>query len=283
MAKLTFYSQVRKPKSLGMGVFDGVHLGHQALLDQCESVLTFNPHPAVVVKGVKALKRLTTIDEMTRYIPNLISLAFTKEVAALTATAFLQTIILEQIQPQALVVGYDYFFGSKRNGNPEMLQKWGKEHGINVTVIQPVTEADVPVKSKAIREAFCVGDVNQALAHLGHSYLMKGTVVKGDGRGKRLGFPTANVVFPEQKLIPQHGVYKGQIEIQGQLYKSVIYIGDRPTFDTGQHAVEVFIPGFDGDLYGCDVDVYIERFLRGEQVFESTASLIAQIRKDVAS
>ena len=279
--ELQYHSDLREPRSLGLGVFDGVHRGHQALVDRCESVLTFNPHPAVVVKGVKDLKRLTTIDEMTAYIPNLISLTFTSEIAQLSANAFLDEIILKRIKAKKLVIGYDYFFGRDRKGTPDMLREWGMQHGINVEVVSPVQEADTIFKSKAIREALVSGDVQAGLSWLGHSYLMKGRVIRGDGRGSSLGFPTANMQFSENKLIPQTGVYKGSVAIQDRLYRAAIYCGDRPTFKTQLHAVEVFVLDFEGDLYGQELAVYVESFLRREMVFDSPEALIEQIQSDV--
>lgn len=278
---LTFHGKTTGIQSLGLGVFDGVHLGHQHLLNQCDALLTFNPHPASIIKGATHLKRLTTLDEMTYYIPDLISLEFTPSIAQLSADTFLNTILLDRINPASIVIGYDYFFGKNKEGTPEYLKKWGETHDIPVTIVDPIMHTDYIVKSKAIRTALMTGNAQDGLDALGHPYLMKGTVIKGDHRGHSLGFPTANLCFPTEKLIPKHGIYKGSILLDDTSYKAMIYIGNKPTFGSESHAVEVFILDFSDDIYGDSVSLFIEQFIRPEKAFDSTEALIEQIKRDI--
>ena len=279
--KLTTYGSKKAPQSLGLGVFDGIHKGHQAILSQCDALLTFNPHPVTIIHNTIPLDRLTTIKEMTQYIPQLFVLEFNKMIANLSAQDFLNKIILEKINPSRIVIGYDYHFGKNKKGTPDIFKQWCNSHNIPITIVEPISNTDQIIKSKAIRTELKQGDVNQALDDLGHPYLMIGTVIKGDSRGKELGFPTANLKFPPEKLIPKKGVYKGTITIEDKPYKTMIYIGNRPTFNTKTTTVEAFILDFKGNLYDQTISLYIEHYLRAEKIFPNKEALINQIHQDI--
>ena len=279
--KLITYGHKKKTKSLGLGVFDGIHKGHQAILSQCDALLTFNPHPVTILHNTITLDRLTTVEEMTHYIPQLFVLEFNKMIANLSAQDFLNKIILEKINPSHIVIGYDYHFGKNKEGTPEIFKQWCNNHNIPITIVEPISNTDQIIKSKAIRTQLKEGDVNQALDDLGHPYLMIGTVIKGDSRGKELGFPTANLKFPTEKLIPKKGVYKGNITIENKPYKTMIYIGNRPTFNTKTTTVEAFILDFKGNLYDQTICLYIEQYLRPEKTFPNKEALISQINQDI--
>ena len=278
---ITFHGNNQQPESLGIGVFDGIHQGHQALLNQCDTLLTFNPHPVTLIKQIDAIKRLTTLPEMTYYVPHLISLEFNKTIQNLSAIDFLDQIILKKINPKKVVIGYDYHFGNNREGTPQFFYDWGKKNNIEVTIIKPVSHENTIVKSRQIRSSIEQGNFNQAIEALGHPYLIIGKVTKGDNRGKTLGFPTANLQVAENKLIPNNGVYKGHVLINNTPYKAMIYIGNRPTFNTS-HSIEVFILNYDKNLYNQELYVFVTQFLRQEIKFQSQDQLIEQIHKDIA-
>jgi len=279
--ELTVYGTTNTPNTLGLGVFDGVHLGHQALLNQCDALLTFNPHPVTIINPSITIERLTTIEEMTHYIKQLYVLTFNDSVANLSAREFLDTIILEKIKPRNIVIGYDYHFGKNKEGTPELFKSWCDEHDIGITIVPPIKNNEAIIKSQAIRQQLKNTQASQALDNLGHSYLMIGTVIHGDNRGKTLGYPTANLVFDQEKLIPHHGVYKGKLCLKNQEFKAMIYIGNRPTFNTNTSTVEAFLLDFEGDLYNQKVHLYLEKFLRDEQKFNDHEALISQINNDI--
>ena len=267
---------------IGLGVFDGVHLGHQALWSKCSALLTFDPHPITALKGIQ-IQRLTTIKEMQYYIPDLYVLTFNQEIAKLTPASFLDQVMTHEIQPQKIVVGYDYRFGAKKAGNFEYLTEWAGKRGVSVEKIAPVNSGGFPVKSSRVRDALISGDIAQAVQLMGHSYLMIGTVIHGEGRGKVLGFPTANIQVPDNKLIPGDGVYAGSVIWQEQDHKAVISIGKKPTFAKQGSHIEVHIPGFSEDIYGHELSLFIEKRIRDQQTFPDQDALVAQIKQDLTN
>mgnify|MGYP001161308654 CR=1 FL=1 len=278
---LTYYGTKKQVTTLAMGVFDGVHQGHQALLNKCTGLLTFDPHPITLTQNVTQLKRLTTLPEMAYYIDTVIALTFNTHIQTMSATTFLSDIILKHINPQHIVIGYDYHFGKNRQGTPDFLHQWGQQNNIDVTIVQPIKHQQTIVKSRNIRALLLANNFNQAITQLGHPYLMLGKVIKGESRGKTLGFPTANLQFPTNKLIPHNGVYIGHTTINNKTYKTMIYIGQRPTFANQSHAVEAFILNYSGNLYNQTLPVYITQFLRPEIKFTNKTDLINQINKDI--
>jgi riboflavin kinase/FMN adenylyltransferase len=268
--------------SLGLGVFDGLHLGHQKLLSHCSHALTFYPHPSQVLKKNSDLKLLTTLDELKVLIPQLLVLNFTEEISIMSPDVFLEEIIVRQFSPQQLVVGYDYCFGRYRAGDAKYLVEWGAKNGVKVLVIPPVTLGGEPVKSSRIRSAIVAGEFNHAVELLGHPYPISGTVIHGQHRGTPLGFPTANLDVETMKLVPPHGVYGGYVDLDHCRYPAGIYIGSRPTFaDEAAVQVEVHLIGFSGDLYGQSLSVQMTSMIRPEIRFENVEQLKQQIEEDL--
>lgn len=268
------------PDRLGMGVFDGLHLGHRALSDCCDALLSFTPHPAEVL-GTRVYKGLlSTPEELSTYFPWMMFLHFTKEVAALSPEAFLESVVWERLRPREIVVGYDFHFGARKAGNPEFLRRWCREKGIACRVIEPFIREGKPVKSSTVRDCVADGEFDRAVALMGHPYLMIGEVVRGEGRGRELGFPTANLQLPAEKLIPAAGVYGGFLMDSDQ--KVIVYIGRKPTFDGQFMGVEVHVLDFEGDLYGKRLAVMLTSRIRGEMTFSSGEALVAQIRRDIS-
>lgn len=265
--------------TLGMGVFDGIHRGHQVIADQCSHLMTFMPYPrAVLNPEVPAIPRLTVLSEMQQLFPNTIALRFTPAIAALSATEFFEQLVVQQLAPKRIVVGEDFQFGSKRSGNGTRLKALGAAAGIDVVVMPLLMDAGEPVKSGRIRTAIRAGEFDHAVALLGHPYCLSGTVVQGDGRGRTLGFPTANLKIPDTKLGLFPGVYAGYLADTHA--PVVVYSGSAPTFDTKTPRHEVHILDYDGDLYGQSLSVMITRQIRGEMQFESANALQAQIQRD---
>ncbi len=281
-----------------VGTFDGVHQGHQAVLqflmsrarerNGVSTVLSFDPHPREVLRG-EPVPLLTTIEERAELLAELgierfIVLPFTPALAAMPARRFVEEILVQRIGLQAICVGYDHTFGRNREGNVALLQQLGPQYGFAVDVIPPQVVDDRTVSSTLIRTLLVRdGAVRQAAALLGRPYMLQATVVRGDGRGRILGFPTANLhpVHP-RKLIPRNGVYAVRVWLSGTTTPrdGMMNIGMRPTFAGERRTLEVYVLDFEGDLYGQRIRVdFIER-LRDERRFPSVEALREQLFRD---
>ncbi len=265
---------------LGIGNFDGFHVGHQRIAQDCDALLTFCPHPVQTLAFDPNFRFLTTDLELQTFFPRLLRLEFTREVAALSPVEFLDG-FFGKVHPKRVVVGYDFHFGKDRSGAVSDLAAGLQKRGIELEIIQPVSVDGAPIKSSVIRRLLREAHFSEALRLLGHPYLLKGQVVAGEGRGRLLGFPTANIALPVDKLIPATGVYAGFVDLSSGRYRAMAYIGTRPTFHQHTLSVEAYLLDFEGDLYGETADVYLTRFIRPEQRFESEAALRAQIQQDI--
>lgn len=296
-------SRELRAAAVALGNFDGVHLGHHALLDAAVSaaqrgggdavVYTFEPHPARVLAPKLAPALLTTPERKleliaARGIDVCVLEPFTRELAEMPAEVFLDEVLLAHLAPRHLVVGYDFGFGKGRRGNVSTLRDFGDRHGIEVEVIEPVAIDGLVASSTKVREFVRAGNMQGARVLLDRDFEVDGRVVRGAARGKGLGFPTANIE-PENELLPAGGVYAVTVDIlsgarAGSRLGGAANIGTNPTFETeGALAVEVYILDFSGDLYGERLRVgFVER-LRPEHRFEGVRSLIAQMNDDVAA
>lgn len=282
---------------LTTGTFDGVHLGHQAilryLLDRARTVggkatvVTFDPHPRAVLGG-KPVPLLTTLAERADVLEGLgldrfVVLPFTRDLSLLEPEAYVEEILLGTVGMQEIVIGYDHRFGRNRRGDQTLLERMGAQHGFTVDVIPEQIVTGVTVSSTQIRNALAQdGDARKATALLGRPYSFAGTVVRGDQRGRQLGFPTANV-RPEntRKLIPKVGVYAVRAETPSGRYDGMMNVGRRPTFEQdGLLKAEVNLFGFDGDLYGLPLRVEVIERLRDERRFDGLDALVAQLQED---
>lgn len=281
---------------LTLGNFDGVHLGHQAILKKVVGraeeiggtslVFTFEPHPLKILAPEKSPSLLTTFREKKELIAaagidELICADFTKEFADQHPEDFARDILLNKLGVEEVYVGHDYAFGRGREGTIEILEKMGKEFGFKVCVIEPVLIKEKVVSSSIIRELLQKGHVEEAASFLGRRYSVEGLVIKGDNRGKLLGYPTANLQSPK-KILPKEGVYAVTVEAMGKKLPGVSYIGSNPTFGGEFLRLEVHIFDFDGDLYGEKVKLNFARRIRDEIIFQDSKRLISQIEKDVA-
>jgi riboflavin kinase/FMN adenylyltransferase len=282
---------------LTLGIFDGVHLGHKKIIEKlkrkaaslkCRNFLiTFSPHPKNVISGNNDVSLLTSIDEkITLFeeagIENLLIVNFTKEFSQLSSEKFFKDIIIEKIGIKEIVVGYDHHFGKGRNGDVNTLRKMGIEFGFDVTTVEALKINGEPVNSTKIRKTLAAGDMKTAASFLGRHYSFEGLVVRGDQRGRLLGFPTANIkIDGQEKLLPSLGIYAVEFIFDNQVYKGLLSIGIRPTFcDSGSIIPEVYLYDFDKDIYGKNVTVRIIDWIRGEEKFPSAEALIEQMHKD---
>ncbi|MCL4768690.1 MAG: bifunctional riboflavin kinase/FAD synthetase [Hyphomicrobiaceae bacterium] len=280
--------------ALAIGNFDGVHRGHQALLldalaharagGRPAGVMVFEPHPREFFRPAEPHFRLTTLEEKLRLIERLgldfaIVLAFDADLAGLSATRFIDEVLVGALRVAHVVIGYDFFFGKGRGGNPETMQAAGREHDFSVSVVAPVAEAGEVFSSSAIRAKLSAGDVRGAALDLGHWWRVSGIVTGGARRGTGLGFPTANVVLPKGTALA-HGIYAVRVLIHGARHGGAAYLGTRPTFDQGAAVLEVFLLDFEGDLYGREIVVELIDFIRGDKRFADAESLVSQMELD---
>ncbi|MGQ9512316.1 bifunctional riboflavin kinase/FAD synthetase [Thermodesulfitimonas sp.] len=304
MQVLTSYHGLRhlyRKICLGLGNFDGVHLGHQRLIKRLveyarqnqgtAAVFTFEPHPAMVLRPEAAPPLLLAPELKQRLIASfgvdiLLAVPFTREFALLSPEAFVREVLCAEIGVAAVFVGYNYTFGHRGAGTLETLRELGARYGFTVEVIPPVLVDDQPVSSTLIRGLIAAGKVEEARRYLGYYPVFAGTVVSGAKRGTELGFPTANLEVDSQVLVPANGVYAVKAVVDGEVFLGVANIGICPTFAGNAPAgrrVEVFLFDFHGDLYGKRLEVTFTRRLREERRFRSVAELVEQIRRDVAA
>ncbi len=288
---------------LTIGNFDGVHLGHQAILDlvveraralEGESVLyTFEPHPRRVLQPDADLRLLDTFEQKVEILESLgldaiIAEPFDLEFAKVTPEYFIEELIHRGIRPVEVFVGYDFHFGRDREGSMRLLTERGPHLGFSVTVVPEVSVEGRDVNSTRIRALLASGGVEEAATLLGRPFCARGDVAEGDRRGRTIGFPTANLA-PETEILPAPGVYYGHMrcvrgagEWEGKILPVVTNVGYRPTFHDGRDLVaEAHVIDFTGDLYGVEIDLTFEGRLRGEQRFESVDALREQIARDV--
>jgi riboflavin kinase / FMN adenylyltransferase len=280
-----------------LGTFDGIHLGHNVILEKViaasarekarSMLVTFEPHPRNVLSKDFSLKILSTRREKIELLEkldldNIFFVKFTKEFALQTAEEFFQKYVIEGIGVKEIIVGYDHHFGKGRMGNLEMLKEIGSKHGFNVTVVDEVKLNDQTISSTKIRNALSAGDIELANSYLGRYYSFSGTVVEGDKRGRDLGFPTANIKLEEEfKMLPASGIYAVEVIIDSRKLYGLLSIGTRPTFHTDGNIVpEVYLFDFEKDLYGDFVTVNLIKMLREQEKFSSPGDLIAQMKKD---
>ncbi|AFV11357.1 riboflavin biosynthesis protein RibF [Thermacetogenium phaeum DSM 12270] len=284
---------------LALGNFDGVHRGHKLLLEEmCRfasrleavpAALLFYPHPQQVLNPEKAPgliidneKKLELMEALG--IEAVIMLPFDRQMAALSPQQFIEEILLAKLKVTGVFVGFNYRFGCGATGTPELLLDYGKRLNFYVRVMPPVILNGTPVSSTSVRSALLEGDISEAKSLLGYWPVIRGRVVPGDGRGKKLGYPTANIQVPEQMLVPRSGVYACQALLEGDFYPAVLNIGKHPTFGCSRNPlIEVHLLNFRGNIYGAKMEIRLFQRLRSEKKFASKQDLINQIRKDVES
>ncbi len=283
---------------LTIGVFDGVHLGHQAIIRRLVAgarragvpavVLTFHPHPEAVLKGLTQPFYLTLPEERAAPLGSLgvevvVTQPFTRELASQPGEAFLRR-LKEHLGFSHLWVGYDFAMGRARDMDTARLHALQTKYAYRLEVLRPVIINGETISSSKIRAWLRLGEVERANRGLGRPYTLKGKVVPGDARGRQIGVPTANVRPPAERLVPARGVYACRVQVGETLYRAATNIGIRPTFDgdsSPPQTVEAHILDFDGDLYGEEIEVQFLRRLRDERRFAGIQDLLGQIHQDI--
>lgn len=287
-----------------IGAYDGVHRGHQAVIGQvrneaqqlgCQSVVvTFDKHPASVVRPESAPKLLTDLDQKLELLQQTgidatLIVEFNRERSTEDPALFVKRVLVDTLRAQVVVVGEDFHFGFNRGGNVAMLRELGKQFDFQVEPVKLIARPDgveEPVSSTSIRRALAGGQVETATNLLGRAYEVRGVVVNGDKRGRMIGFPTANVEVPNAMCLPADGVYAGKFQCDdGSVHACAINLGRRPTFfEHADHSLlEAHLLDFDGDLYGQKVSVTFEHFLRSERKFDGLEAIKTQLQLDVAA
>ncbi len=280
------------------GTFDGVHRGHQSIIDilcenakqikGCTTIITFEPHPQFVIKRDQKneLKLLTTIDEKIAIfeslaIDRLIVLEFDEEFARLSSHDFIESVLIHKIGFQKIIIGYDHAFGRDRQGNQKILEELSKRYHFSIDVVPPFSSGGTIISSTQIRRLLRDGDIKQATNFLGRDYQLTGSVIKGEGRGRTLNIPTANLKpNSSEKLIPGDGIYAVWAHLQDQWHKAVLYIGSRPTFAHQDRSIELHVFDFSGNLYGATITVKFKAKIRDDCQFDTIEALLKQIEND---
>jgi len=285
-----------EPTVVTLGTFDGVHIGHQKIIkrlintgklqDLKSLILTFFPHPRMVLQKDSNIKLINTIDERSEILDDLgldylLIKTFTKAFSRLSAEDFVKQILVDKLHAKKVIIGYDHRFGRNRNADINDLKRFGETYGFNVEEISVQDIDDVAVSSTKIRNALNDGNIAKANSFLGYNFMLNGTVVKGKGLGKQLEYPTANIYIEEDyKLIPKRGSYIVNASIDNKLFFGMMNIGINPTVNGDKETVEVHFFDLKKDIYNQKVQINLLKRIRDEQKFESIEDLKAQLQKD---
>ncbi|MDA7947338.1 MAG: bifunctional riboflavin kinase/FAD synthetase [Hyphomicrobiaceae bacterium] len=283
-----------KGASLAIGNFDGVHRGHQVVLEAAMAagraagsqagVLTFEPHPRDFFQPAKPVFRLTPEALKLQLFGAMgldlaVTQTFDSALSGRTAVEFVAEILVGDLGVSHVVTGSDFKFGKGRDGDAAVLRQLGDTHGFGVTIVEPQGEGEGTFSSSRIREHLRIGETATAAEELGYWWRVRGTVVGGDRRGRLIGFPTANIDVPRGFGL-QHGIYAVRIHTRDGRFDGASYLGTRPSFDDGAPSIETFLFGFSGDLYGQEIELEVIRFLRPDEKFESADALVKQMTVD---
>lgn len=290
-------ARIEQPTVLTIGVFDGVHLGHQALLAETVRrsrtsglipvAVTFTGHPRLVLGRHSELPHLTSLEQrlslLRRHgIDHVVTLTFSAELASMPADAFIH-LLLEHLSMRHLIIGPDFAMGRDRSGNVTFLTQLSQTEGFGLTVVPPVIVDGERVSSTLIRRAIADSDMKRVRKLLGRCFALEGPVVHGEGRGSSLDIPTANLKIDDNQALPADGVYASRTRVDNEFHFSVTNVGTRPTFGVGHRAVETHLLDYSGNLYGRHLEIAIIEKIRPECKFETPEVLIKQIRSDIAA
>ncbi len=286
---------ISKPTVLTIGSFDGIHRGHQYLIHRvaaraseigaASALVTLHPHPKIVLRPDSEMRYLSTIEERLDLLAPLgldfaVVFPFSLETSQIRARDFVQ-LLLDHLNMKEIFCGMDFALGYKREGNIEFLRALGRVKNFSVTVVEPQKFDSAILSSTRVRQLIVQGELAEATRILGRYPSLRGRVVKGDQRGRTLGFPTANLALADRRLIPANGIYAVRVRINGDWFGGAASIGVRPTFDGKNRLVEVYVIDWDGDLYDRVIEVQFVKWLRDELKFESVDALVAQMKRDV--
>ncbi|PCH77314.1 MAG: riboflavin biosynthesis protein RibF [Flavobacteriaceae bacterium] len=279
-----------------IGTFDGVHVGHQKVIKKLlksaskkkrpSVLLSFFPHPRMVLQKETGIKLLNTIEEREELLAktgleNLVIIPFNKDFSRLTALDFVRKILVNKLDVSRLLIGYDHQFGKNREGNFEQLTEYGHTYGFKVDKIAALDIDSISISSTKIRKALETGNIQMANTYLGYEYMLSGTVVKGHNLGEKIGYPTANLQIQEDyKLIPKTGAYVSKSFLNGIWVYGMTNIGYRPTVNGKHQTIETHFFDFKDDLYDRKIRIHLMDYIREEQKFDSVAQLKVQLLKD---
>ena len=285
-----------EPTVVTIGTFDGVHIGHQKIIKRLINtgkskglksvILTFFPHPRMVLQKDSNIKLINTIDERRNILDDLgldylLIKKFTHQFSRLSAEDFVKEILVEKLNAKKVIIGYDHRFGRNRNADINDLKTFGESFGFEVEEISAQDINDVAVSSTKIRSALTDGEIHKANAYLGYNFMLTGKVTKGKSLGKELGFPTANIEIEEDyKIIPKQGSYIVNSMIKDTLVYGMMNIGMNPTVNGRKQTIEVHFFDFDDDIYEDTIKIYLLHRIRDEEKFESLEALKLQLAKD---
>lgn len=280
---------------VAVGTFDGVHAGHRRLVERAQAlasargaasgVFTFVEHPRSILRPDHPVSLLTPWPEKVERLGALgldacIAAHFTPDLALLSPDAFVKRILVDQLGVSAIVTGFNFHFGHGQAGNPAVLKALGETYGFPVEIVPPVEADGGVISSTRLRELLATGHIEAANGILGYDYTLSGTVIHGDKRGRTIGFPTANMDLPREKLLPAYGVYACWATVGGERIPAIVNIGQRPTFDPPKLMIEAHLFDWAGEIYGETISVSLIQRIRSEQAFPSVAALITQITAD---
>lgn len=284
------------PAIVTIGTFDGVHIGHQKIINRLidlgkqeelkSVILTFFPHPRMVLQKDSNIKLINTIDERSKILDRLgldylLIKKFTKDFSRLSAEEFVKQVLVDKLKAKKVIIGYDHRFGRNRNADINDLMKYGEEFGFEVEEISAQDINDVAVSSTKIRTALSEGNIQKANRYLGYPFMLTGTIVKGKGIGKQLDYPTANIHIEEDyKLIPKQGSYVVKSTIDDAIVFGMMNIGMNPTVSGDSESIEVHFFNFEQSIYGDKIQIDVLERIRDEQKFESIEDLKHQLEKD---
>lgn len=290
---------LNSPSIITIGTFDGVHIGHKKIIDQLTSIsskeqltsilLSFFPHPKMVLQNDRELKLINTIAEKEELLNNLdldylVIKEFTKDFSRLSALEFVRDILVNKLNAKHIIIGYDHHFGRNRTANIEQLKEFGLLYDFKVTEILAQDINDIAISSTKIRQALINGEIQLANKFLGYDYFFNGNVVHGNSIGKTISFPTANIEVDEPyKLVPKNGVYIVKTIINEKLIFGMMNIGVNPTFDGTKQSIEIHFLNFNKNIYNNKLTIYMISRIRDEKKFNSVEDLKKQLELDKVS
>ena len=291
------YARPSGPTAVTLGVFDGVHLGHNAIINTLKAdaielgitpvALTFSSHPLLTLKPRLEIKELTSLEDRIQLLNKagaeyVIPINFTNDVSNLTAREFL-VLLKRDLQLKHLVIGPNFALGFERRGTATVLQKLGSELDFSVKIVDPYLIGSTTISSTNIRQALQTGNLGKVSLMLGRYFSLKGTVIRGQGRGgEELGFPTCNLSMNKTQILPSDGIFAAWATVKNKRYKAAASVGTKPTFESdGARVVEAYILDFDADVYGLDIRLEFVETIRNQQKFNSADELISQMKIDV--
>ena len=283
------------PSVVTVGTFDGVHIGHRKLIDKVISIsksknlrsiiLTFSPHPRIVLNNDADIKLLTTQREKNEIfgsynIDYLLTQDFSKSFSKLSPIEFVRDILVKKLNVRHIVTGYDHHFGKDRNANSNQLLEFSKDFGYDVTKVDAFHKNKVSISSTKIRNLIINGKISNANEFLGYQFILTGKVIGGLGRGKSLGFPTANILIDNYKIKPGNGVYYISSLLEGQITNGMMNVGVNPTFKDKGHSIEIHFFDFNQNLYEKEISIRVIKKIREEKKFDSSDELTTQLQMD---